>query len=258
METKCSLNRCQKAHRRSSIVEICTKQTWHGHAERHQADHGAKSSTVPHRRPFKPHKPQRSAPMLLRWFPLPSRCRLSPAAAIIRQMSRMDPLWLMVPLSLYVLAFALFVRRYRDWLILHLSPPEIRLLENREERRRAAGSMERTFYKDRRNWFSISMFALGVAFVSLGCVMTCALILRGPWSNIGLGVALILTLIVIPVLAQAFDFYWHRKRRSKYLRKYLNEHGVPICMPCGYDLRGQVDPYCPECGTPFVRHSENA
>jgi hypothetical protein len=27
--------------------------------------------------------------------------------------------------------------------------------------------------------------------------------------------------------------------------------GPPICSHCGYDLRGQVDARCPECGTPF-------
>lgn len=194
------------------------------------------------------------------------RCRFAPPTNAIllppcfrynSPMHRIDPSWLFVPAILYVLAGMLFLYRSRDWFILHFSPPEIRLLENKEERRGAYGSMMRSFYRDRRNWISVSMFALGVAFISLVCVIACALIFHGPWSNIGIGVALILALMVIPLLAQVFDFYWHRKRLSKYLRKYLNEHGVPICMPCGYDLRGQVDLYCPECGTPFVRPIES-
>ena len=40
-----------------------------------------------------------------------------------------------------------------------------------------------------------------------------------------------------------------RIRRS--LRQQLTEAGIPTCVPCGYDLRGQIEPRCPECGTPF-------
>ena len=35
------------------------------------------------------------------------------------------------------------------------------------------------------------------------------------------------------------------------LREQLVDKGVPVCLRCGYDLRGQVDARCPECGTPF-------
>jgi len=38
-------------------------------------------------------------------------------------------------------------------------------------------------------------------------------------------------------------------RRS--LRRTLVNRGVPICIPCGYDLRGQDKAACPECGAPF-------
>ncbi len=34
------------------------------------------------------------------------------------------------------------------------------------------------------------------------------------------------------------------------LRRQLVARGVPICIACGYDLRGQIEPRCPECGTP--------
>lgn len=40
-----------------------------------------------------------------------------------------------------------------------------------------------------------------------------------------------------------------RVRRS--LREQLVERGLPVCLECGYDLRGQIDPRCPECATPF-------
>jgi len=33
------------------------------------------------------------------------------------------------------------------------------------------------------------------------------------------------------------------------LRVELRARGVPVCLACGYDLRGQIEPRCPECGT---------
>jgi hypothetical protein len=33
------------------------------------------------------------------------------------------------------------------------------------------------------------------------------------------------------------------------LREQLVARGVAICVACGYDLRGQIEPRCPECGT---------
>ncbi len=45
-------------------------------------------------------------------------------------------------------------------------------------------------------------------------------------------------------------FLW-RKRQRRFLREKLIAKGVPICIQCGYDLRGQIDPRCPECGTGF-------
>lgn len=36
------------------------------------------------------------------------------------------------------------------------------------------------------------------------------------------------------------------------LRQMLVERGIPICIPCGYDLQGQQIPRCPECGAPFA------
>ena len=43
-------------------------------------------------------------------------------------------------------------------------------------------------------------------------------------------------------------FFRAAVRRS--LRKQLNQIGVPVCVKCGYDLRGSKD-RCPECGEEF-------
>ena len=41
-----------------------------------------------------------------------------------------------------------------------------------------------------------------------------------------------------------------RDRTRRHLREKLVQLGIPICLPCGYDLRGSTD-RCPECGTTF-------
>lgn len=40
-----------------------------------------------------------------------------------------------------------------------------------------------------------------------------------------------------------------RKRRHQHrLREMLREHGIPVCIDCGYDLTGNRSGTCPECG----------
>lgn len=44
-------------------------------------------------------------------------------------------------------------------------------------------------------------------------------------------------------------FHWGlRKPVRSRLRRELAQRGVPVCVECGYDLRGQAEPRCPECG----------
>ena len=42
-----------------------------------------------------------------------------------------------------------------------------------------------------------------------------------------------------------------RTRTQRFLRERLVANGIPVCMSCGYDLRGQTEARCPECGTAF-------
>lgn len=41
----------------------------------------------------------------------------------------------------------------------------------------------------------------------------------------------------------------YRNRTRRELRRILAGRGVPICVPCGYNLTGNVSGRCPECGT---------
>lgn len=51
-------------------------------------------------------------------------------------------------------------------------------------------------------------------------------------------------------LGLALQFFF-RKPALRCRWEALNNRGIPVCMNCGYDLRGQVEPRCPECGTPM-------
>ncbi len=44
--------------------------------------------------------------------------------------------------------------------------------------------------------------------------------------------------------------FLYRPYVKRSLREQLLGRGVPICLECGYDLCGQFDPRCPECGAP--------
>ena len=48
-----------------------------------------------------------------------------------------------------------------------------------------------------------------------------------------------------------FEIRIIRKPIQRSLRRQLNASGRPICVVCGYDLRGQVEARCPECGQSF-------
>lgn len=40
-------------------------------------------------------------------------------------------------------------------------------------------------------------------------------------------------------------------RLQRTIRERLVSRGVAVCIQCGYDLQGQTEPRCPECGTSF-------
>lgn len=49
---------------------------------------------------------------------------------------------------------------------------------------------------------------------------------------------------------------WTRRRRiAKAIRLEVNRRGIPICMGCGYCLRGISSLRCPECGAAYDPHA---
>jgi len=61
---------------------------------------------------------------------------------------------------------------------------------------------------------------------------------------------------VISAIALVTGLWWMHnyavhKPMKQAVREVLQRRGVPICIKCGYDLRGQSEARCPECGLAF-------
>jgi hypothetical protein len=56
--------------------------------------------------------------------------------------------------------------------------------------------------------------------------------------------------VLVLLLLDGYDMLW-RRPALRLLRRRLNELGRPVCVQCGYDLRGQTEARCPECGASF-------
>jgi hypothetical protein len=65
--------------------------------------------------------------------------------------------------------------------------------------------------------------------------------------------AVVIGLTSLPVaLISLFLARWICARRfQRAIRLTLLAHGYQVCIRCGYDLKGQTAPRCPECGTAF-------
>jgi len=46
---------------------------------------------------------------------------------------------------------------------------------------------------------------------------------------------------------------WYTRRDiRRRLRTQLAKKGIPVCIPCGYNLTGNESGVCPECGTEII------
>ncbi len=68
------------------------------------------------------------------------------------------------------------------------------------------------------------------------------------WAPI---VSIVIPAILTPtVISVARPFILSRNLVRRKLREVLRALGVPMCIPCGSELRGQSGDVCPECGQP--------
>ncbi len=156
--------------------------------------------------------------------------------------------------SVVVLTFTMILFWKRDLVTSLAYPREILLISDMEERRRVHGIGMIAFMKQRSTWIALIAYTLALLVPS---VLVCAALLtvaetRGGQSSVtGLKLVAILCALIAPLVLGLLMWGRERKWMGVFLRDYLNEHGTPICRECGYDLRGQVQSRCPECGMQF-------
>jgi hypothetical protein len=123
--------------------------------------------------------------------------------------------------------------------------PELRFFKSRDELKEVKRAFRKVAFKSRRARLSI------LTLIAASAVL---FIFVFNWlDSFGLAqrlVFLINTLFWTVVGGCAGHFIWHRPY-IRFVRRYLQDHGVAVCLKCGYDLRGQTEPRCPECGEPF-------
>jgi len=156
---------------------------------------------------------------------------------------------IMMIITIVVVLLMLIICWKRDFIIVNTCPREILFVESAEERYRLYARGLKGFCRNTR----IALITYIVAFFVLSLAIDAVIIAvtqGGKWSVTGMKLTAIVSL-VIPLTVVPLRYARYRKWMRVYLRQYLNDHGIPICENCGYDLRGQVDPRCPECGTAF-------
>jgi len=153
-----------------------------------------------------------------------------------------------------VVSVAFILRWQRHFVVVRISPREILFLESVEERYRVHGRGLNAFLRHRSTWIAFITYAVALAVPSVlasAGLMTIAVTRVGQWSVTGVILAAILCAVIPPLYLIPLMYARYRRWMRVFLRDYLNDRGIPICENCGYDLRGQVNPRCPECGTAF-------
>jgi hypothetical protein len=119
--------------------------------------------------------------------------------------------------------------------------PECRLFRNEEERNAAL------ILACKRTTGTVA-FWLPLAILWTAAFILTRRLLPPFIPNILLGPALSLPCGA----ACLYPTLWLKRRRIKrLLREQLIGLGIPVCLHCGYNVRGQTEPRCPECGREF-------
>ena len=117
--------------------------------------------------------------------------------------------------------------------------PELRLFESDSDRNDAWERVGRLVFL-RRSYVAF----VGLAFLTLIAIKEFVPSTSevAKWS-ISIGGTLVLA------FSMTEGWMWLRRRAiERVLRDLLRKKGIPICLHCGYCLRGSPTPHCPECG----------
>jgi len=135
--------------------------------------------------------------------------------------------------------------------------PELALFDTEDERR----EVYRDFWRERWGRWGFVLYCVASVMAVAGLSLTTSILFviidkflnrRGftfpEWVRPCVGAA---GMMLCMLTVGAWSTYLARRRLRRYCRQRLVTKGVPICIECGYDLRGQVEPRCPECGKEF-------
>ena len=123
--------------------------------------------------------------------------------------------------------------------------PELRRFESRKDAHAVLKAWQRQLMKSPRFWLVLFVYTIGV-----GVFVALIMISMRQWFRVPMNLFIAVVVVVTGGSGTVGITWFLRNRCRRYLREQLVARGVPICLKCGYDLRGQVAPRCPECGTP--------
>jgi len=128
--------------------------------------------------------------------------------------------------------------------------PELELFENETARRRALAAIGRKAGNPRSGgfWSGLFLFVDAIIIVSVGL----AWLLRR-WA-VPPVIGMPLVLVFCGLAARYVLRHLHRDSMPAMLREELLLQRVPVCLACGYGLRGlpAATQRCPECGKPIA------
>lgn len=126
--------------------------------------------------------------------------------------------------------------------------PELSHFPDRAARDAAFSSAKLRVIRAKRRWILLvaAMSGVGLAIALLGLGLKIVFGTNVAWLGSFAGPLTLLVWVWVANIA-------FRRPIQRDLREQLVARGVPICLACGYDLRGNTSGRCPECGSPPSR-----
>ena len=124
--------------------------------------------------------------------------------------------------------------------------PELDRFASREEAKKALNAWQKQLMKTPKFWLVLVGYTCGVG-LTVGVILVSLrhwfLLPKSMFGGLVGGITGGSGAVLV-------TWFWRHQCR-RFLRQELVARGIPICVKCGYDLQGQAEPRCSECGTPF-------